>query len=98
MLSLIRDVVEAAGATTIPVSVCGEAAGDPGAALLLVASGVTKLSMGAASLPRVAKRLLGTEVNLQDLRDRWQDAASAADMRQILSDGETGDQRSTKRA
>ena len=68
------------------------------ATLALVASGVTKLSMGAASLPRVAKRLLGTEVNLQDRRDRWQDAASAADMRQILSDGETGDQRSTKRA
>jgi len=98
VLSLIRDVVEAAGATNIPVSVCGEAAGDPDAALLLVASGVTKLSMGAASLPRVAKRLLGTEANLRGLRDRWQDAASAADVRQILSDGETGDQRSTKRA
>ena len=36
-----------------PVSVCGEMAGDPAAALLLLGMGMDSLSMSAASLPRV---------------------------------------------
>ncbi|HQT72537.1 MAG TPA: hypothetical protein PLX84_01255, partial [Acidiphilium sp.] len=35
---------------TAPVSVCGEAAGDPATARLLVEAGIRKLSMGAARL------------------------------------------------
>lgn len=36
-----------------PVSICGELAGDPGGALLLMAMGYDTLSMNAASLPKV---------------------------------------------
>ncbi|WP_404368237.1 phosphoenolpyruvate--protein phosphotransferase [Marinobacter sp.] len=36
-----------------PVSICGELAGDPGGAVLLMAMGYDALSMNAASLPRV---------------------------------------------
>lgn len=36
-----------------PVSICGELAGDPGGAMLLMAMGYDALSMNAASLPRV---------------------------------------------
>ncbi|QCF25062.1 phosphoenolpyruvate--protein phosphotransferase [Hydrocarboniclastica marina] len=36
-----------------PVSICGEMAGDPGGALLLMAMGYDTLSMNAASLPKV---------------------------------------------
>ncbi|WP_346799296.1 phosphoenolpyruvate--protein phosphotransferase [Halomonas sp. Bachu 37] len=36
-----------------PISLCGELAGDPGGALLLMAMGFTSLSMNAPSLPKV---------------------------------------------
>lgn len=36
-----------------PVSICGELAGDPGAAILLTAMGFDSLSMNATNLPRV---------------------------------------------
>ena len=37
----------------MPTSVCGEMAGDPAGALLLMGMGFTTLSMNAPSLPRV---------------------------------------------
>jgi phosphotransferase system enzyme I (PtsI) len=40
-----------------PVGVCGEAAGDPGLAVVLVGLGVNSLSMTPRSLPAVAKVL-----------------------------------------
>ncbi len=36
-----------------PVSVCGEMAGDPAAAILLLGMGIHSLSMSVSSLPRV---------------------------------------------
>ncbi|MDH5600489.1 MAG: phosphoenolpyruvate--protein phosphotransferase [Gammaproteobacteria bacterium] len=53
VIRAILQVVESAGAHNIPVSVCGEMAGDPVAALLLLAMGIDSLSMSVASLPRV---------------------------------------------
>ena len=53
VIRAILQVVEAAGAHDIPVSVCGEMAGDPVAALLLLAMGIDSLSMSVSSLPRV---------------------------------------------
>ncbi len=50
--ALIR-VVEGAHRHNKPVSICGEMAGDPAAALLLLAMGFDSLSMNATSLPRV---------------------------------------------
>lgn len=53
VIAAIRQVIEGARRHHKPVSVCGEMAGDPAMALLLLGLGVDSLSMSAASLPRV---------------------------------------------
>lgn len=53
VIRAILQVVESARVHNIPVSVCGEMAGDPIAALLLLAMGIDSLSMSVSSLPRV---------------------------------------------
>ncbi|WP_166258960.1 phosphoenolpyruvate--protein phosphotransferase [Marinobacter salicampi] len=50
--ALVR-VAHDAHAVGKPVSICGELAGDPGGAVLLMAMGYDALSMNAASLPKV---------------------------------------------
>lgn len=50
--ALVR-VAQDAQAVGKPVGICGELAGDPGGALLLMAMGYDSLSMNAASLPKV---------------------------------------------
>lgn len=53
VIRAILQVVESARVHGKPVSVCGEMAGDPAAAILLVGMGIDSLSMSVASLPRV---------------------------------------------
>lgn len=53
VLRALQQVIDSAHAAGRPVSVCGEMAGDPAAALLLAAMGVDTLSMSASSLLRV---------------------------------------------
>ncbi len=53
VLNALQYVVDQAHAENKPVSICGEMAGDPGAALLLVAMGFDILSMNAAALLKV---------------------------------------------
>jgi phosphotransferase system enzyme I (PtsP) len=53
VLMALQHVVDAGKAANIPVSLCGELAGDPAGALLLVGMGYDSLSMNAASLPKV---------------------------------------------
>ena len=53
VLSALVHVVREAKAAGKPVSICGEMAGDPGAAVLLMAMGFDILSMNAASLLKV---------------------------------------------
>jgi len=50
--ALVR-IAQDAHAVGKPVGICGELAGDPGGALLLMAMGYDSLSMNAASLPKV---------------------------------------------
>ena len=57
ILRLIKGVLQAAEGAGIPVSVCGEMAGDPLMVLLLVGMGVRELSMSAVSVP-IVKRLV----------------------------------------
>ncbi len=54
-----------------PVGICGELAGDPGGALLLMAMGYDSLSMNAASLPKVKSviRSVSREWAMQLLED-----------------------------
>ncbi len=65
VLRLIQFTAEAASAARIPVSVCGEMAGDERMTPILLGFGITELSMNPVSLPRVKKRIL--ELNLASI-------------------------------
>jgi phosphotransferase system enzyme I (PtsP) len=68
--ALVR-VAQDAHAVGKPVGICGELAGDPGGALLLMAMGYDSLSMNAASLPKVKSviRSVSLEWSVQLLED-----------------------------
>lgn len=53
VLQALQHIVKAAHSQGTPVSICGEMAGDPGAAILLMAMGYDVLSMNSTNLPRV---------------------------------------------
>jgi len=57
VLRLIHMVVEAGSAANIPVSVCGEMAGDPRLALLLLGMGIEDFSMSPGALPEVKRAI-----------------------------------------
>ena len=57
VLRALQDVANAARAAGKPVGICGELAGDPGAAILLLAMGYDVLSMNATNLTKVKKVL-----------------------------------------
>lgn len=63
VLRLIQFTVEAALRARIPVSVCGEIAGDPRYSALLVGLGVRELSMTAKAIPRVKSRILSIDMH-----------------------------------
>jgi phosphoenolpyruvate-protein phosphotransferase (PTS system enzyme I) len=72
LLRLIAQAVEAAARFDVELSVCGEMAGDPVAALALVGLGVRSLSMAAPSLPAVRRAIRAAE------RSALESAARAA--------------------
>jgi len=72
VLRLVKATVEAAAAHGRWVGVCGELAGDPAAAVLLVGLGVTELSMAPALVPEAKAALRGVEL------ERARAAADAA--------------------
>jgi phosphotransferase system enzyme I (PtsI) len=83
LLRLVRMAVEAADERGVSLSVCGEMAGDPVAALALVGLGIRSLSMSAASLPAVRRAI------------RHSDGATlAAEASATLSDRTAADARS----
>ncbi len=53
ILALIRRVVEVSSARGLRVSVCGEMAADPVAAVVLIGLGISELSMNPAAIPGV---------------------------------------------
>ncbi|HYG85227.1 MAG TPA: phosphoenolpyruvate--protein phosphotransferase [Azospirillum sp.] len=57
VLRLIQFTIEAALRARIPVSVCGEIAGDPRHSALLLGLGVRELSMAPMSIPVVKRRI-----------------------------------------
>jgi len=61
ILRLIRRIVEAGHDAGIPVSMCGEMAGEPLYSYALLGLGLDELSMNAAAIPRV-KRILRKSV------------------------------------
>jgi len=61
VLRLVHEAVERAGRAGIELSVCGEMAGDPPAALALVGLGIRQLSMAAPSLAAVRRAIRGSD-------------------------------------
>jgi phosphotransferase system enzyme I (PtsI) len=53
ILDLVRRIVDAAAHRGLRVSVCGEMAANPAAAIILVGLGITELSMNPAAIPSV---------------------------------------------
>ena len=77
VLTLIANVVRAAGAAGVKVSVCGDAAADPLVLPLLLGLGVRTLSVGAARVPRVAGWIAAADT-----------AVAARDAAEMLAAGE----------
>lgn len=79
VLSALQHIVNAGKSENCPVSVCGEMAGNPAGALLLMAMGYDMLSMNATNVPRVksvirnsdmvfAQQLLADVIKLDDAK------------------------------
>jgi phosphotransferase system enzyme I (PtsI) len=62
VLESVRRTLEAARGAGIPSVVCGEMAGTPAYAAILIGLGARELSMSPASIPRVRKMVTGVEV------------------------------------
>ncbi len=71
VLQALQSIALAGQAEQVPVGICGELAGDPGGAVLLLAMGYNVLSMNATSLPKVKKAL--RNLRLSEARDLLRD-------------------------
>ncbi len=70
VLRLIQFAVEAALRAKIPVSLCGEMAGDPRYTALLLGLGIRELSMAPANIPRVKQRIRSLDLAAATQRAR----------------------------
>jgi phosphotransferase system enzyme I (PtsI) len=87
VLRLVQFTTEAALRARIPVSVCGEIAGDPRFTALLLGLGIRELSMAASRIPLVKSRV--REINLMAATRRARaimDQPDAARIGQLLDD------------
>jgi phosphotransferase system enzyme I (PtsP) len=85
VLRAIGQVVDAAHASDRTVGVCGEMAGDPAAALLLLGMGVDSLSMSSASLLRVKWAVRSfTRARMQELLEEVQSLEDGVAVRVVL--------------
>jgi phosphotransferase system enzyme I (PtsP) len=83
VLNALQQVVDGAHAEHKPVSICGEMAGDPGAALLLMAMGFDTLSMNASTLLKV--KAVIRAVSLSSARELLADVMQMTDAQSIRS-------------
>ena len=87
MLRLVQFAVEAATRRHIPISVCGEIAGDPRYAALLLGLGLRELSMAPQSIPRVKQRIRALDMVAATRRARAiMDQADSARIAALLDD------------
>jgi len=70
ILRLIQFTAAAARRGDIPLSVCGEIAGDPRYTALLIGLGIRELSMTPSNIPRVKQRLRALDVKAATQRAR----------------------------
>jgi phosphotransferase system enzyme I (PtsI) len=79
VLRLIQFAIEAAGRRRIPISICGEMAGDPRYAALLLGLGIRELSMAPRNIPRVKQRIRSLDM-----------VAATRRARAIMDQGDSG--------
>ena len=85
ILRMIRMVVEAGAACQKPVAVCGELAGDPLGAAVLVGLGIRDLSATPVAIPRVKDHLCGIDASHScALAQRALAASDAAEVERIF--------------
>ncbi|MGZ8585946.1 MAG: phosphoenolpyruvate--protein phosphotransferase, partial [Actinomycetota bacterium] len=85
VVELIRLTATAAVAKGHRTGVCGELAGDPLAAPLLIGLGVTELSMSAPAIPHVKQVVRRTDLaSARALAERALRLSSAAEVRELL--------------
>ncbi len=81
VLLALKSVADAAHAEGKPVSICGELAGDPRAAVLLLAMGFDVLSMNATSLPQVKQAV--RNISLSEAVDVLEEVLAMDDAGQV---------------
>ncbi len=85
ILRMVRFVVEAGERAGIDVSVCGEMASEPRAALLLAGLGIRRLSLNPCAIPDVKSAIRAGEIHrLEAARDDLLDAATADEVLECL--------------
>lgn len=87
LIRLIGDVARAARDSNIPCTVCGEMAGEPMIAPVLVGLGIRELSMSAVSIPEVkaAVRQMTVE-DTERLVAKVKNLPTASDVRAVVTD------------
>jgi phosphotransferase system enzyme I (PtsI) len=87
LLRLIAGVAKAGRAAGIPVTVCGEMAGDPVVAPVLVGLGIHELSMSAVSIPEVKTAIRAiTMADVERLTERLLCMATTHEIRDEVTD------------
>ncbi len=87
VLRLIQFTAGAAMKARIPVSICGEMAGDPAMTALLVGLGLRELSMSPANLPRVKQRIRNMDaVAASNRANLIMDQVDSGRIRMLLDD------------
>jgi phosphotransferase system enzyme I (PtsI) len=87
LLRLIGGVAAAARAANIPVTICGEMAGEPMIAPVLVGLGIRELSMSAVSVPEVKATIRNMTVpDTEALVKRIEKLPTAAEVRAMVSE------------
>jgi len=81
VLRALRSVVDDGHAEGVSVGICGELAGDPGAAILLMAMGYDVLSMNATNLPKVKSVI--RSISLEQARALLSEVMTLPDADQI---------------
>jgi phosphotransferase system enzyme I (PtsP) len=87
-LRAIKLVVDAARRYGLPITMCGELAGRPTDALALMAIGMTRLSMGPASIGPIKELILNVELEpiKRSVAAAMSDGAESVPIRELLKD------------
>ena len=92
MLRLIQFTAQAALRARIPVSVCGEIAGDPRFTALLVGLGIHEFSMNPNKLPLVKRRIRSLDLRSASRRAQTiMDQSDSARIAELLDEFNAAD-------